>query len=68
MRMNSDTSFPVTAGGVGVPSPGLYLVYAQVTYLGKHKQQGFSVLVNDNVAMECEENRGHHSLINILIC
>ena len=32
MRMNADTGFPVTPDGkVGVPSPGLYLVYAQVT-------------------------------------
>ena len=32
MRMKADISFPVTGGGrVGVPSPGLYLVYAQVT-------------------------------------
>ena len=31
MRMKADISFPVTGGGrVGVPSPGLYLVYAQV--------------------------------------
>lgn len=59
MRMNADTGFPVTQDGkVGVPSPGLYLVYAQVTYLDKHKYQGFSVLVNDNVAIECQEHRG----------
>ena len=32
MRMKADISFPVTGvGRVGVPSPGLYLVYAQVT-------------------------------------
>ena len=32
MRMNADTGFPVTQDGrVGVPSPGLYLVYAQVS-------------------------------------
>ena len=31
MRMNADIGFPVSSGGrVGVPSPGLYLVYAQV--------------------------------------
>ena len=58
MRMNSDTSFPVSSAGVGVPSPGLYLVYAQLSYLGKHKQQGFTVLVNGNAAIECQENRG----------
>jgi len=59
MRMNADIGFPVTQDGrVGVPSPGLYLVYAQVTYLDKHKYQGFSVLVNDNVAIECQEHRG----------
>lgn len=62
MRMNADTSFPVTAAGVGVPSPGLYLVYAQLTYLDKHKQQGFSILVNDNTAIECQENRGEFQL------
>ena len=60
--MNADTSFPVTAAGVGVPSPGLYLVYAQLTYLDKHKQQGFSILVNDNTAIECQENRGEFQL------
>jgi len=58
LRMKSDSSFPVSAAGVGVPSPGLYLAYAQITYLDKHKQQGFSILVNDNVAIECQENRG----------
>eukprot|EP00092_Neocalanus_flemingeri_P002875 GFUD01003074.1.p1 GENE.GFUD01003074.1~~GFUD01003074.1.p1 ORF type:complete len:410 (+),score=137.82 GFUD01003074.1:72-1301(+) len=57
-RLGADNSFPVSRGRVGVPSPGLYLVYAQVTYLGKHKHQGFTVLVNDNNAMECQENRG----------
>ena len=30
----------------------------QVTYMDKYKHQGFSVLVNDNSAMECQENRG----------
>merc|ERR1711872_386143 len=59
MRMNADIGFPVTQDGrVGVPSPGLYLVYAQVTYVDKHKYQGFSVLVNDNVAIECQEHGG----------
>jgi len=59
MRMSADVGFPVTNDGrVGVPSPGLYLVYAQVTYMDKHKYQGFSVLVNDNVAIECQERRG----------
>ena len=76
MRMNADIGFPVTQDGrVGVPSPGLYLVYAQVyyvfygfkiltstlfeqvTYVDKHKYQGFSVLVNDNVAIECQDWR-----------
>jgi len=57
-RLGADSSFPMTQGKVGVPSPGLYLVYAQVTYLDKHKHQGFSVLVNDNKALECQENRG----------
>ena len=29
--MKADISFPVTRGGrVGVPSPGLYLIYVQV--------------------------------------
>ena len=33
MRMNADIGFPVTQDGrVGVPSPGLYLVYAQVRF------------------------------------
>ena len=74
MRMSADVGFPVTSDGrVGVPSPGLYLVYAQVkmsihhffllsfiqvTYMDKHKYQGYSVLVNDNVAIECQEHRG----------
>ena len=58
LRMKADSGFPVTAAGVGVPSPGLYLAYAQISYLDKHKQQGFSILVNDNVAIECQENRG----------
>jgi len=57
-RLGADSSFPTSQGRVGVPSPGLYLVYAQVTYLDKHKHQGFSVLVNDNKALECQENRG----------
>jgi len=57
-RLGADNSFPVSRGRVGVPSPGLYLVYAQVTYMDKYKHQGFSVLVNDNSAMECQENRG----------
>jgi len=57
-RLGADHSFPVSKGRVGVPSPGLYLVYAQVTYLDKHKHQGFSVMVNSNPAMECQENRG----------
>eukprot|EP00090_Calanus_glacialis_P026393 TRINITY_DN4149_c0_g1_i2.p1 TRINITY_DN4149_c0_g1~~TRINITY_DN4149_c0_g1_i2.p1 ORF type:complete len:403 (-),score=113.30 TRINITY_DN4149_c0_g1_i2:67-1206(-) len=57
-RLGADSSFPVSRGRVGVPSPGLYLVYAQVTYTDKHKHQGFSVLINDNAALECQENRG----------
>jgi len=64
MRMKADISFPVTRGGrVGVPSPGLYLIYVQVTYKDKHKDQGFSVLVNDNVAIECQEHRGMEMMI-----
>ena len=43
---------------MGVPSPGLYLIYAQVTYTDKHRHQGFSVMVNDNPALECQEHRG----------
>jgi len=57
-RLGADSSFPVSRGRVGVPSPGLYLVYAQVTYTDKHKHQGFSVMVNNNNALECQENRG----------
>ena len=67
LRMKSDSSFPVTAAGVGVPSPGLYLAYAQITYLDKHKQQGFSILVNDNVAIECQENRGEPYLTYYIV-
>ena len=29
-----------------------------MTYKGKHKEQGFSVLVNDNEAIVCQEHRG----------
>lgn len=57
-RLGVDTSFPLSGGKVGVPSPGLYLVYAQVAYVGKFKHQGFSVIVNDNNALECQEHRG----------
>jgi len=57
-RLGADHSFPVSRGKVGVPSPGLYLVYAQVSYMDKHKHQGFSININDNPAMECQEIRG----------
>jgi len=57
-RLGADGSFPVSRGRVGVPSPGLYLIYAQVTYTDKHRHQGFSVMVNDNPALECQEHRG----------
>ena len=30
-RMKADTAFPLQQGRLGVPSPGLYLVFAQVT-------------------------------------
>lgn len=43
MRMNADIGFPVSSGGrVGVPSPGLYLVYAQVA--SSYLYTAFSIL------------------------
>ena len=35
-----------------------FLLLLKVTYKDKHKHQGFSVLVNDNAAIECQEHRG----------
>ena len=45
MRMNADIGFPVSSGGrVGVPSPGLYLVYAQVASSSYYLCTAFSIL------------------------
>merc|ERR1712032_1483649 len=47
-RLGAASSFPLSPGGeVGVPSPGLYLVFAQVSYLEKARQVGFSIEVTD---------------------
>jgi len=53
-RLGAASSFPLSPGGeVGVPSPGLYLVFAQVSYLEKARQVGFSIEVNDRPKVEC---------------
>merc|ERR550517_828317 len=58
-RLGAASSFPLSPGGeVGVPSPGLYLVFAQVSYLEKVRQVGFSIEVNDRPKVECSERRG----------
>jgi len=58
-RLGAASSFPLSPGGeVGVPSPGLYLVFAQVSYLEKARQVGFSIEVNDRPKVECSERRG----------
>merc|ERR1719209_2131882 len=58
-RLGAASSFPLSPGGeVGVPSPGLYLVYAQVSYLDKSRQVGFSIEVNDRPKLVCSERRG----------
>jgi len=58
-RLGAASSFPLSPGGeVGVPSPGLYLVFAQVSYLEKSKQVGFSIEVNDRPKVACSERRG----------
>jgi len=59
-RLGAAESFPLNEGKVGVPTPGLYLVYAQVSYeaQGKHKHQSFSILVNSNPSLHCDERRG----------
>merc|ERR1719430_1782780 len=58
-RLGAASSFPLSPGGeVGVPSPGLYLVFAQVSHLDKSKQVGFSIEVNDRPKVVCSERRG----------
>merc|ERR1719209_444685 len=58
-RLGAASSFPLSPGGeVGVPSPGLYLVFAQVSYLEKARQVGFTIEVNDRPKVECSERRG----------
>merc|ERR1712130_66663 len=58
-RLGASSSFPLSpGGGVGVPSPCLYLVFAQVSYLEKARQVGFSIEVNDRPKVECSERRG----------
>jgi len=57
-HLGSSRKFPVNGGEVGVPTPGLYMVYAQVSYIGKHKHQGFSIRVNNQPEIHCEESRG----------
>merc|ERR1719430_3094196 len=58
-RLGAASSFPLSPGGeVGVPSPGLYLVFAQVSYLEKARQVGFSIEVNDRPKLVCSERRG----------
>jgi len=58
-RLGAASSFPLSPGGeVGVPSPGLYLVFAQVSYLEKARQVGFSIEVNDRPKVVCSERRG----------
>jgi len=58
-RLGAASSFPLSPGGeVGVPSPGLYLVFAQVSYLEKTRQVGFSIEVNDRPKVACSERRG----------
>merc|ERR1719239_923650 len=45
-RLGAASSFPLSPGGeVGVPSPGLYMVFAQVSYLEKARQVGFTIEV-----------------------
>merc|ERR1712053_27015 len=57
-RLGAASSFPLSPGGeVGVPSPGLYLVFAQVSYLDKSKQVGFSIEVNARPKVACSERR-----------
>merc|ERR1719239_2034492 len=58
-RLGAASSFPLSPGGeVGVPSPGLYMVFAQVSYLEKARQVGFTIEVNDRPKVECSERRG----------
>jgi hypothetical protein len=58
-RLGAADSFPLSsAGELGVPSPGLYLVYAQVSYLDKARQRGFTVDINGRPKLVCEERRG----------
>jgi len=58
-RLGAAASFPVSsAGEVGVPSPGLYLVYAQVSYLNRAMSGGFILEVNGRSKLSCEERRG----------
>lgn len=58
-RLGAAASFPLSdAGEVGVPSPGLYLVYAQVTYTHKSLLAGFSLEINGRPKLFCQERRG----------
>jgi len=57
-HLGSSRKFPLSDGEVSVPTPGLYMVYAQVSYLGKHKTQGFSIRVNNQPEVHCDESRG----------
>lgn len=57
-RLGAADSFPLSNGKVGVPTPGLYLVYAQISYVDKHKHQSFSIYVNSSPHLHCDQRRG----------
>merc|ERR1712179_232867 len=52
------------AGEVGVPSPGLYLVYAQLSYTNKALLAGFSLEINGRSKLFCEARRGTRMMIS----
>jgi len=57
-RLHADRSFPLHRGKVRVNRPGLYLIYAQVSYADQHLEQGYEVMLNNVPMLECTKTRG----------
>jgi len=52
-RMRLDKQFPFKDGKLGVSSPGVYFVYAQINYLDEHDVNAFQIYVNDDPFLLC---------------
>ncbi|XP_023328572.1 protein eiger [Eurytemora carolleeae] len=52
-RLHLDDKFALEDGRLGISSPGVYYIYAQINYLDEHDVNGFQIYVNETPFVLC---------------